>query len=55
MRMGLLVAAIAFVTIPVRVEGRVWTVGRGDADFPLIAPAIAAAADGDEIRVRAGV
>jgi nitrous oxidase accessory protein len=55
MRFDLLVAAIALVTIPVRVEGRVWTVGRADADFPLIAPAIAAAADGDEIRVRPGV
>lgn len=55
MRVALLVAAIALVTIPVRVEGRVWTVGRGDADFPLIAPAIAAASDGDEILVRAGV
>ncbi|RPI57618.1 MAG: nitrous oxide reductase family maturation protein NosD [Acidobacteria bacterium] len=55
MKLGLLAAAIALLTIPVRVEGRVWTVGRGDADFPLIAPAIAAAADGDEVRVGAGV
>jgi nitrous oxidase accessory protein len=55
MKFGLLAATIALVTIPVRVEGRVWTVGRGDADFPLIAPAIAAAAEGDEIRVRGGV
>jgi len=54
-RIALLAAAVALLTIPVRVEGRVWTVGRGDADFPLIAPAIAAAADGDEIRVRGGV
>ena len=55
MRFDLLAAALALLAIPVTVEGRVWTVGRGDTDFPLIAPAIAAAADGDEIRVRAGV
>jgi nitrous oxidase accessory protein len=56
MNPGLLAAAIAFIIIvPVRVEGRIWTVGRERADFPLIAPAIAAAADGDEIRVRGGV
>jgi nitrous oxidase accessory protein len=55
MRAGLLAAAIALIAIPVRVEGRVWTVGRGDADFPLIAPAIAAASDGDQILVRGGV
>jgi len=36
-------------------EARVWTVGGAGADFPLIAPAIAAAAPGDEIRVRRGV
>ena len=51
----LLAAAIVLLTIPVGVESRVWTVGRGDSDYPLIAPAIAAAADGDEIRVRGGV
>ena len=34
---------------------RTWTVGGADADFPLIAPAVAAAAAGDVIRVRAGV
>ena len=54
MNVAVLAAAIALITIPVRVEGRVWTVGRGDADFPLIAPAIAAASDGDEIRVGPG-
>jgi nitrous oxidase accessory protein len=32
-----------------------WTVGGRGADFPFIAPAIAAAADGDVIVVRAGV
>jgi nitrous oxidase accessory protein len=36
-------------------EARVWTVGGAGADFPLIGPAIAAAAPGDEIRVRRGV
>jgi nitrous oxidase accessory protein len=36
-------------------EGRTWTVGGRDADLPLIAPAIAAAAAGDVIRVRDGV
>jgi nitrous oxidase accessory protein len=55
MKPCLLAAAIAFIIIPVRAEGRTWTVGREHADFPLIAPAIAAAADGDEIRVRGGV
>jgi nitrous oxidase accessory protein NosD len=50
-----LTAAIAVCVIPARVEGRVWTVGRANADFPLIAPAIAAAAEGDEIRIGAGV
>ena len=55
MKPGLLAAAIVCVSIPAGVEARVWTVGRGQADYPLIAPAIAAAAPGDEIRVRAGV
>jgi nitrous oxidase accessory protein len=55
MKTLVLCAAIAFSVIPSRVEGRVWTVGRANADFPLIAPAIAAAADGDEIRIRSGV
>jgi len=36
-------------------ESRTWTVGGAGADFPLIAPAIAAASAGDEIRVRRGV
>src|SRR5262245_51958611 len=36
-------------------EARTWTVGGSGADFPLIAPAIAAAAAGDDIRVRGGV
>jgi nitrous oxidase accessory protein len=36
-------------------EARTWTVGGNGADFPLIAPAIAGASAGDEIRVRGGV
>ncbi len=36
-------------------DARTWTVGGAGADFPLIAPAIAAAAAGDVIRVRGGV
>ena len=36
-------------------EARTWTVGGPDADLPLIAPAIAAAAGGDVIEVRSGV
>src|SRR5262249_41284342 len=34
---------------------RTWTVGGTGADFPFIAPAIAAASAGDEIHVRGGV
>ena len=37
------------------VEARTWTVGGSGADFPLIAPALAAASAGDVIRVRGGV
>ena len=55
MKSVLLVAAVAVVGVPARVEGRVWTVGRGSTDFPLIAPAIAHAEDGDEIRIGPGV
>ena len=36
-------------------DARTWTVGGRGSDFPLIAPAIAAAASGDIIEVRAGV
>jgi nitrous oxidase accessory protein len=55
MKTALLAAAIALLASPICAEARVWTVGRIPSDFPLIAPAIAAAADGDEIRVGAGV
>lgn len=36
-------------------EGRAWRVGGRGADFPLIAPALEAAADGDTVIVRGGV
>ena len=36
-------------------SARTWTVGRAGADFPLIAPAVARAADGDVVLVRGGV
>ena len=55
MKAVLLAAAIVIMAIPADVDGRVWTVGRGSTDFPLIAPAIAVAADGDEIRIGPGV
>jgi nitrous oxidase accessory protein len=56
MRTALLAASfVVMIAIPSRAESRVWTVGPGRTDFPLIAPAVAAARDGDEIRVRAGV
>ena len=55
MKSLLLAVAVAVMAVPARIEGRVWTVGRGTTDFPLIAPAVAAAADGDEIRIGAGV
>ena len=38
-----------------RADARTWTVGGAGADFPLIAPAVAAASAGDTIRVRGGV
>jgi nitrous oxidase accessory protein len=47
--------AVAIVLLAARAEGRTWTVGAAGADFPLIAPAIAAAAPGDVIVVRGGV
>ena len=55
MKKVLLAAAFAVMAMPGAVEGRVWTVGRGSTDFPLIAPAIAHAEDGDEIRIGSGV
>jgi nitrous oxidase accessory protein len=46
-------AVLAFFAAPA--QARQWTVGGARADFPLIAPAIAAAAPGDVIVVRGGV
>jgi nitrous oxidase accessory protein len=50
-------AALALVLLltPGAASAREWTVGGAGADFPLIAPALAAAADGDVIRVGTGV
>lgn len=48
-------AAVMVVMLASLAEARTWTVGGVGADFPLIAPAIAAAAAGDVIRVRGGV
>lgn len=55
MKIVLLAAAFAVMAVPGAAEARVWTVGRGSTDFPLIAPAIAHAEDGDEIRIGPGV
>lgn len=53
MRRGALCLMIALVAV--RADARTWTVGGKDAEFPLITPAIAAAASGDVIRVLGGV
>ena len=50
-----ILCATVLVFVAVRADARTWTVGGAGADFPLIAPAIAAAAAGDVIRVRGGV
>lgn len=47
--------AIVFILAAAQAEARTWTVGGRSADFPFIAPAVAAAADGDVIRVHPGV
>ena len=47
-------AAFAMLAVPTRADARVWTVGGRGADFPLIAPAIAASAPHDVIRVQRG-
>src|SRR5688572_28208513 len=54
MKTVLLAAVFAVLAIPGALDARVWTVGRGSTDFPLIAPAIAHAQDGDEIRIGPG-
>ena len=51
----ILVRAAVLVFVAARADARTWTVGGVGADFPLIAPAIAAAAAGDVILVRGGV
>jgi hypothetical protein len=50
-------AAIALVLLgaPAAVQAKVWTVGGRGADFPLIAPAVAASGPHDVIQVRRGV
>jgi nitrous oxide reductase family maturation protein NosD len=53
MRALLLTFAATLLALPA--QARTWTVGGSGADFPLIAPAIAAAAPGDTILVRRGV
>jgi nitrous oxidase accessory protein len=54
---GKAIAAALFAVVAASrtAEAREWTVGGSGSDFPLIAPAIAAAASGDVIHVRAGV
>jgi nitrous oxidase accessory protein len=54
---GKRIAAVLFALIAVHgtVDAREWTVGGSGSDFPFMTPAIAAAAAGDTIRVRAGV
>jgi nitrous oxidase accessory protein len=54
---GKRIAAVFFALVAVNgtVDAREWTVGGSGSDFPFITPAIAAAAAGDTIRVRAGV
>ena len=47
--------ALALLSMPAGAQAKVWTVGDRGADFPLIAPAIAASGPHDVIRVRRGV
>jgi nitrous oxidase accessory protein len=53
--MRILATGIITLALAASAEARTWTVGTAGADFPLIAPAIAAASDGDTIRIIAGV
>ena len=55
MRRAVALMAAVLVLHAARAQARTWTVGAPGADFPLIAPAIAAAAAGDNIVVRGGV
>jgi nitrous oxidase accessory protein len=49
------IAAVGLAAVSASAAARVWKVGGAGADFPLIAPAIAAASDGDTVEVRSGV
>jgi nitrous oxidase accessory protein len=46
---------LVLTLVAVSADARTWTVGGTGADFPFIAPAIAAASSGDTIRVLGGV
>ena len=48
-------SAVVLAFVAASADARTWTVGGEGADYPLIAPAIAAASAGDVIRVRGGV
>jgi nitrous oxidase accessory protein len=51
----LVASCIVCVAFAATADARTWTVGATGAEFPLITPAIAAAAAGDTIRVEGGV
>lgn len=55
MNRQLLSAILMSGALALPAEGRTWRVGGPGADFPLIGPALAAAADGDTVLVRGGV
>lgn len=55
MRLRAAALAIGFAGFAASASARSWRVGGPGADFPLIAPAIAAASDGDTVEVRSGV
>ncbi|MCC7416206.1 MAG: nitrous oxide reductase family maturation protein NosD [Acidobacteria bacterium] len=55
MRLPAAAPLVAAALIAAPADARTWTVGRAGADFPLIAPAIAAAAPGDVVEVTGGV
>ena len=55
MKLRAAILAIGCACLSASASARVWSVGGPGADFPLIAPAVAAAADGDTVQVRSGV
>ena len=55
MRRRTALIAVVLALAAARADARTWLVGGAGADFPLIAPAIAAASAGDVVRVRGGV